>query len=462
MFGGKRGRAMTKHGHTIERTNTGGKPILLELTGMTEHIESVIHDIAYRRAIIDVHRLANSKRVQEAIVGAAGTEMYAQIMPWLRTIAADRRKEPTAHFETLFARARHGATIVNMGWKMTTALVQFMGYTVSVKEIGAKYAAMGLKDAFLKPYALADKWEFITERSEFMKERPRNYDRDVRDTLRGMGAIGKQGIGSAVDAYTVGLKSSWFALIAYMDMAVSMPTWLGAYRKAMDGMVENIIKGDEKAAAEFADRTVRMTQSSGAAKDLASIQTGSETWKLFTMFYSYFSLLFNQFGKTATQFRFDKNVPKLIGSLFLLWFLPAVLEDLLLGRGPDDDDDEDKWLKWAAKNEVMYPFQSVVIARDLVNGMDKFGYEPSAAFDMFEKASKTGKLGVDLATGEKEEISRTNIKDAVMLVGYFAQLPTRQLWLTGEYFHDWMTGEQEPESLAEGIWRGLVTGKKRD
>lgn len=459
MFGGRKGRAMTKHGHTVERTNTGGKPILLELTGMTEHIENVIHDLAYRRAILDVWRLANSERVREAIAGAAGREMYAQINPWLRTIAADRRKEPSAHFESLFARARHGATIVNMGWKLTTALVQVMGYTVSVNELGAKYAALGLKDAFLRPYKLADKWAFITERSEFMNERPRNYDRDVRDTLRGMGAIGKQGAGTALDNYTVGVRSSWFALIAYMDMAVSVPTWLGAYRKAMDGAVENIQAGDEKAAVEFADRTVRMTQSSGAAKDLAAIQTGSETWKLFTMFYSYFSLLFNQFGRTYTQFRFDRNVPKLIGSLFLLWFLPAVLEDLLRGRGPDDDDD---WLKWAVKNEAMYPFQTVVLARDVVNGMDQFGYEPSAAFDVFEKTAKTAQAGIDLATGEKEELSRSNIKDAVMLVGYFAQLPTRQLWLTAEYFHDWMTGEQEPDSPLEGLWRGLVTGKKKD
>lgn len=462
MFGGKRGRAMTKHGHTIERTNTGGKPVLLELTGMTEHIENVIHDIAYRRAIIDTWRLVNGERVRQAIIGAAGSEMYAQISPWLRSIAADRRKEPTAHFETLFSKARHGATIVNMGWKLTTAMVQFMGYSVTIKELGAKYAALGLKDAFLRPYKLADQWAFISERSEFMKERPRNYDRDVRDTLRGMGAIGKQGAGSVVDAYTVKVRSSWFALIAYMDMAVSIPTWLGAYRKAMDGKEENIKPGDEVAAVEFADRTVRMSQSSGAAKDLSAIQTGSEMWRMFTMFYSFFSLLFNQFGKTYTQFRFDRNVPKLMASLFLLWFAPAVLEDLLLGRGPDDDDDDEAWIKWAAKNEAMYPFQTVVLARDLVNGMDRFGYEPSPAFDMAEKATKTGKLGIDLATGEEEEVSRTNLKDAVMLVGYFAQLPTRQLWLTGEYFHDWMTGEQEPESVMEGLWRGLVTGKKRE
>ena len=32
-------------------------------------------------------------------------------------------------------------------------------------------------------------------------------------------------------------------------------------------------------------------------------------------------------------------------------------------------------------------------------------------------------------------------------VGYFAGLPTRQLWQTVEYFTDWLTGEEEPQSV---------------
>jgi len=462
LFGGQWARAMTRRGHTKERTDTGGKPVRLDLSGMTEHLNNVVHDLAFRRPLIDVNGLATDKEVRQVIEAAAGREMYRQIQPWLRNIASDRR-EYSNPLEGILGRARMGATIVNMGWKMTTSLVQFLGYTVSIKELGTKYGYKGLADAYGNPLKFADRWNFITERSDQMKTRLRNYDRDVRDALKRLNVVGtKHGLLSLADAYTAKLKDSYFVFIGYMDLAVSIPTWLGAYRKAMDGAVENIDKGDEKAAIDYADQSVRITQGSGSAKDLALVQRGSETFRLFTMFYSYFSVLFNQFQKSGWQFKIDKNYGKLIGSMFLLWFIPAAMEDLLLGRSPDPGDDPQDWEKWLAKKELMYPFQSVVLMRDVVNGMDKYGYQPSAAFDAFESMSRTGQLGVKLLTGDKNEITRADVKGLAMTAGYAFGLPSRQIWLTSEYFYDWMTGEEQPNNPAEAAWRLLVTGKKRE
>lgn len=462
MFGGHWARAMTRHGHTEARTSTGGKPIRLELSGLTNHLTNVVHDLAFRRAVIDVGRLVNRSDVRRAIEAAAGREMYRQINPWLVAIAAERRDSANP-LEGILGRARAGATVVNMGWKMTTALVQFMGYTVSTKELGARYAAIGLREAYAHPMSIREAYEFAASRSAMMRDRRTSYDRDVRDALKKLNVAGTQpGVVGFVDAYTTGLRDTWFSMIAWMDMGVALPTWLGAYRKAMDGAVKGIEAGNEQVAIDYADSIVRQTQGAGGVKDLATVQRGNEAFKLFTMFYSYFSVLYNQFAKTYKEFRVNGGIGRFVASMMLLWFVPAVLEDLLLGRGPEDDADDEEWIKWALKKEATYPFQSVILLRDVINGMDQYGYEPSAAFDAFEQLARAGRLATLTATGDKEDLTRADVKGLVQTTGYAFHLPTRQLWTTGEYFYDWMTGNTEPSNPIEAAWRALVTGTPRE
>ena len=59
-----------------------------------------------------------------------------------------------------------------------------------------------------------------------------------------------------------------------------------------------------------------------------------------------------------------------MGAMTLMWFVPAVLEDLLLGRGPEDDADDEAWKEWFIQKVVLYPAQSVIILRDVVGGAD--------------------------------------------------------------------------------------------
>lgn len=479
IFGGTWAKAMTRKGHTKERTSSGKQPIKLELSGLTNHISNVVHDITHRRAVVDVSRLIENKEVRNLVESVAGKEMYRQLNPWLKAIASDTRGEPTNGFEGFFTRARKGATIVNMGWKLTTAVVQFTGYSISSKELGGKYAFQGLKDTLKNPLKINEAYKFVSERSEMMRDRLGNYDRDIHDALKKLNVAGAEtgyfteaasslGLESTAEFlaktshYSSNVTDSWFSMIGYMDLAVSLPTWMGAYRKALDGNVENIKAGDELSAIDYADGIVRKTQGAGAPKDLALVQRGSEVFKLFTMFYSFFSVLFNQFQKTGNQFVSDKDVPKLMGSLFLLWFLPAVIEDLILGRGPGEDAEAEEYAKWALKKEVMYPFQSVVLMRDVVNGMDEYGYSPSAAFDFFESVSRLGSLAVKKATDEDAEVTRKDVKSVFMTTGYLVGLPSRQVWQTSEYFYDYINGDIDEENPFKAMWQGVVSGRKRD
>jgi hypothetical protein len=458
MFGGGWARAQTRHGHTIERQGTGGKPLRLELSGLTDHLGAVVHDLAYRRAVIDVWNLLHDEEIGAAIETAAGQEIYKQLNPWLGAIAGDRQKEFATETEKLLSRARMGTTTVSLGINIVSATMQTLGYTLTAKELGVKYALAGLRDAYMNPRRIKRRWEFITERSQMMRDRRTNFDRDVRDYTKKPGLLPHD--------------SAWFFFIGAMDMGASMPTWLGAYRKAMDGELEGITKGDEEKAIDYADKVVRQTQAAGGVKDLAAVQRGSELRRAFTMFYSSMATLFNQFEKTRRRQTIDPNLPRLIGELTLVWFLPAVAEPLLRGRGPEDSDDDDEisaaeWAWWALKKEIFYPANTIVIVRDIAGGLENaltYGRKDFSGSPVFRALESVygAALAAKRALDPEAEVTRSQAKDVVYSVGYGTGLPAGQIWKTTEYFYDWWTGEEEPESVLEGVGRALYTGKPRD
>jgi hypothetical protein len=447
LYGGQFLRATTRQGHTKSRTDSGGKAIKLDLGVVTEHIVNVIHDLTHRRALLDVDRLVTSNRVREAIEETAGRQMYRQLRPWLRNIATDYRAPMTAP-EAILNHARAGATIVNMGWKLTTAIVQPLGYFNSVELLGPKYAAIGLREAYVKGdpiRSITRAKEFAFERSEQLRNRMTTFDRDVRDQLKRLTETG----------YVGPIRRSFFALTGLMDMSVAIPTWLGAYRKAMDGAVEEVSAGDEKAAIDYADSILRRAQSAGGAKDLAGIQAGHPLLKLFTAFYSYFNVLYNLFAKRAKQTDFTKprDLAQFTASMFALWFVPAVLSEVIAGRGPGEDESWDEYLKRTAYLWGLYPTQSVVLLRDVMSAMGPYGYDGSPALDAFEQTARTMRIPVK-ALDDESEVSRSDVKAALLTASYWGHLPGRQMWITGSYLFDWMTGEEQPESIGE-VAQGL-------
>lgn len=443
MFGGNWARAMTRHGHTIERTNTGGKPLKLELSGLADHLGQVAHDLTHRRAVIDVYRLVSDDDIAKAIELAVGREMYLQLKPWLNGIAGDRARSYSGFMERVLGRARQGATVVGLGLKVTSALLQSLGYTITVNELGPKYAGKGLADAFGNPRRIRSQWQFITERSPMMRDRLENYDRDIRDYARRKGTL-------------EGAEGAWFYFIGYMDLATSIPTWLGAYRKAMDGAVAGMEGGQEELAIDYADKVVRQTQAAGAAKDLASVQRGGEAWRLFTMFYSSMSIIFNQLERAGQRYALTRNAPQLAATIALIWFAPVVLEAAIRGEQPDDDEG---WAKFLAKKIAAYPFGTVVLVRDLVGSLERRDFSLSPVAEIGSNIRKAV-----LAAGKAlhpDEITRAEWKALVNTIGYLAKLPSAQVWKTVEYLHDWMTGIEQPDNIASGLYHTLISGKPR-
>lgn len=457
MFGGGYARAMTKHGFTEERTNSGGKPLLLNLSALTDHLSNVIHDLTHREAVIDAYKLINDPEVRNDVSGAAGKELYKQLNPWLSAIASDKRGQPVTHMEGLMGRARMGMTVASIGFRTTSALVHTLSYGMAAQELGGEYAAKGIADAYAHPGQIGEKWEFIKERSEQMRNREMLIDRDLRDTMGDLNIKGMAGPMEAATPYLHGATKAYFSLLGAADLSVSIPSWLGAYRKAMDGAVEDIDKGNEKDAIAYADSVVRMTKGSGAMKDLAAVQKGSPEWKLFTMFYSPMSVVFNNYQKYAKDFSMDRDFHKVMTAAVLTWFIPAALHDVIRGQMPSDDE-KDHMGRYLAGKIAAYPMESVIILRDLIGALElgRKDVQATPFTEVMQSALNVARAGAGRLTGEKDELSRSDFKSMATVAGVITAMPTRQAWITSEYLYDWMVGNEQPDNPMEGLWRAAV------
>ena len=447
LFENNVGRASTRKGHTKERVGSGGQPVRLELSVIGEHVHQVIHDLAFREAVLDVNKLTDSTAVREAIEQATSRDMHRALKPWLKRVANDANAEQQSFWERLIGRARMGTTIVNMGWKLSTAFAQPLGFLTSAHYLGTAWAARGLKEFYGTPAKMAKARAFVFERSPMMQTRMESFDRDVRDQLRKL--EGKDG---KLDP----IRRTAFYFTGLMDMGVALPTWLGAYQKKLAET-----QGDEAAAIDFADQAVRVTQSAGSAKDLARIQGGSEYQRMFTMFYSFFSALYQLEKRSISRFAETGvgGMPRFVADQMFLWFVPAVLGELLAGRGPGDDEEWSAWLKKNALSFLTYPVNAVVGLRDIVGAIgSKFGYDISPVGGAFETIVKLGNSGLK-ALDEEKELGRSDLKNALDAVGTWAALPSRQAWITGSYLYDVATDEEQPADVMEFL-RNLALARQ--
>ncbi|MEE8240100.1 MAG: hypothetical protein V3R16_02430 [Nitrospirales bacterium] len=428
-------RPQTQQGHTIERVGFGGQKVKLSLSVLSEHLHNVAHDITHRKALIQVDRLTQNDEVREAIQAVIGREQYRVFRPWLKAIAGDRQPVEFA-YEKLLSRARAGTTIAYMGFKFTTSFAQLAGLLNSADRVGLGRLTKALEDFYIQsPMARKRQRDFAMERSKVLPTRMQNFDREARDLLK-RGGLASGPLGEL----NVVAQQSYLKMIGLFDMGVSIPTWFAGYAKGMEQF-----QGDEQKAIDLADQAIRLSQGAGTVKDLAAIQRGGELQRMFVNFYSYFSVLYNQGAERIVQIRQGNiTLPTAAASAFYLWFGPALISELLAGRGPEEDEE---WWKWAAAELTRYPFMAVVGARDVVGHAinrlqgKPFDFRLTPLTDVFgTTAEAPAGLIKDIADGE---IRRTTVKTLFEAVSFWGPLPGRQVWITLEALYDLLTDQGE-------------------
>lgn len=480
--GAKKADALFENSYTKANTDTGrmntrnenyAKPLLLDLDALPRVIMDNIHDIAFREAVIDADKFLSHPKVRDGIIGALSQEHYDQLRPWLQSIANDGKTSDDGmralkFFNSLAHGARTRATIVGLGYRVTTMLVHGASAGAeSVAELGAGWFGKGLKE-FGNPAQWSANRDFIFDRSGEMRNRMNEVDRDVREHLR---EIELRMMDPATGAYsraTDAMKAHAYQGIAMLDMASALPTWMGAYLKGMSSKADGGHEMGEQDAIYFADKTVRNAHGGTGVKDQAAVQRGPEFFKLFSMFYTFWNHNVNRLMDTTRlakelpatyragdMAKFRGDLGSVIMRTMIYTFGVQIMHHML--HPPKEGAPEDSWFVWASKELAMAATAGIPIVRDLaahyISGKD---YSVTPAASMVDAIGRSGQDIWNASTGEKP-VSDKWLKHTITTSGYVFGLPTGQAASASQFLWDVQTGQQHPEDVADW-WRGLVHG----
>jgi len=459
LMNAKTVRATTTSSATKERSETVKRPILLDLGVIPRHMGEVIHDITHREAVIQAYRLLNDPEVLDEIDSVLGREYSEQLVPWVKYVANRWSNERSGNegWSKFFGKLRANATVVGMGFRFTTMMTQLAGYSNSIEYVGEKQMAQAIARFGASP---VETTTFVREKSAEMRNRFDTLDRDINQEIRR--SVMPTVAGGAIKSASW-VKVHAFHGIGYMDMVVSVPTWLGAYNKALEA------GANEEQAIYQGDKAVRLSQGSGDAKDLAAVQRGTGPWgealKLMTMFYSYMSAFYQRqrrLGRDAGKAMSERDLAALPGLISRAWWLlvvPPLMAEILSMRAPEEDEE---WTWWAFEKMMSQMLGPIPVVRDLwspvyarITGQPSFGYRFTPAQGAFETGiNVAGDIG-NVAQGEETTRMTRNVLE---LVGFSTGLVPGQVASATQFIVDVSEGEQDPQTA--GDWfTGLTKGK---
>jgi hypothetical protein len=428
-------RAQTRRGHLEERVKSTGRPMRYDLGVITGHVDQVIHDLAWHEWLIDANRLLRASAIDGAIRDHYGPEKLRTMKDTLRDIAIGDIGAQTSG-DRVLNYLRHGATIVGLGWRLTTALVQPLGLTQSISRIGAKWVLKGGAHWFGDAVRFQGAMDKITEKSDFMRLRAKTMQREINE------------IRNKVSGNDSRLEASYFYMIQKMQLVADVPTWWGGYEKAMhqNGM-------NESKAIALADQAVIDAQGSGQIKDLAGVQRGSPAWRLFTNFYSFFNTTYNLTREAVgrTNFKSVPSVALLAADMALLYTIPALMSTLIKAGLKGDWEDEDKLIRRLIADQLNYLLGTVVVVREVGSaiqaalGMSGSDYQGPASVRFFVAIAKLAKQSEQ---GEADAAFWKALNETLGLIFHY---PAGQINSTA----DGMNALYEGETKNPGV---LVTG----
>ena len=431
MLRGAMTRSTTRRGHTKARVEDVKRPVKKTLDVITQHVAEVVHDLSWHEWLIDANRLLDAKPINQAIRSHYGTATLRTMKDGLQSIAsADMIPQTKMDQALLHLRGNISRSI--MGLSLTTAFLQPFGLAQSVVRIGPTHVLRGLARWGGDAARFENSNTWISEKSDFMRLRSTTFNRELRE-IRGRISQGHSRARQVYDA-------SLFILMQKMQMVADVPTWIGAYEKALAS------GQDEATAVALADQGVVDSQGGGQTQDMAEVQ---RRHPMLSMFYSYFNTTYNLAAESTgqTNFKNPLSIAGWLADMMMLMVIPAIGPALildLLRSGGGDDDDAEAWAKKLAEWQAGYLLGTMIGLREasgLVAGYDYAGPPVGRV------VSDLGKTAVQVGQGEADEAL---VLASIRLMGSATGIPTVQILRSYRGWQAWGNDEAPATAMLLG------------
>jgi len=421
QLAGARSAATTRRNFVKARAaEVKGRPVLLTMDAVWRGMTDVVHDLAWHEWLIDANRLMNSDQIDGPIRRIYGHEMTRQIRSAINDIAAGDSGKAWPG-DAFFRHIRIGSVVAGLGLNLMNAMIQPLGLAQTIVRIGPKWAAIGVGAYTKGPIEL---YKAVLGKSLMMQNRMRTQNRelnDLRNKIRGK-ANWQQNIDQIM-----------FLPMTAMQSVIDVPTWWGAYQKALAEIPVDMASDEEveAAAISIADQAVLSAQGGGQVKDLAAIQRGPELAKLFTAFYGYFSTTYQLAVERtrATSFKSPGQIARLATDYLLLFVVPAVMTELIYSAFKGDEDDEEELANKLASAQVSYLFGMMVGVREasaaaqMLMGLETKGggYGGPAGLRFFKELERFSQQA------GQGEMDRALVRAGINVAGIALHLPSGQI-----------------------------------
>lgn len=381
-----------------------GRPLLLSLDAMIGAVQDTVHYLHWQPWIIDANRMI--KALDEPIRTYYGAEVVTQLRHWAGDNAAGMAPVRDAA-ERLSSKLARNVSYTGLAFNVVSAVKQVTGYSQSVVVVGAKWMGRGVARSIQNPRAA---YLEAVEKSDFLKKRATTRMRDLAEvnaTVQDQGVVRK-----ALDRYA-------YTMMLAMQTAVDIPTWWGAYEKAIDG------GKDEQTAVAMADQAVIDAQGSGLRKDLAGYEREVGAIRLFTGFMSFMNTTMNVNYRVLKS---DQSVGAKAMDLMLVNAVPAMLSVLIASAlVPGGEDDPEKLAKKYLTEQASFILGQMLWLRELGQIIAAFNGEPSGQYGGpvgMRAIADTMKLAKQVGQGELDEAA---VKAGVSVAGDIFRLPSAQI-----------------------------------
>ena len=312
--------------------SSGGQYLRQDLDVYLDYINESINHIAMRETTADIYKLLSRKDLAEAISQKYGVDAHRRLQRWASDCWHDPVDKLTA-WEQRLNRLRHNFTMATMAYRTSTALLNFANLPLVMEKMGAVNMARGLSAIYLggvKNYR--QQRDFILSKSTFMRDRATNMDRDL---ARGLKLKEEQDVSKLTSkAHAVKEEVDRFAysLISETDFMLSLPEWIQTYNNTiaqlqMEKPFMTVAEMDEE-AVRLADKMVRETFGSGEMKDRPEV-VKSRLLSQLLPFYSFTSLVMNQFIRGGYDIVDGRGPMKLMRAMLFWYILGSVFEGAL-------------------------------------------------------------------------------------------------------------------------------------
>jgi hypothetical protein len=478
----------TNKGYTISRTDFVAPMLLNYEAVLFGHVNQVAKRVAYQAWAKDALKVIRDRRVKAMWTRKLGEEYHAQLEPWLRDTINQGQIANMGHLAEvngLLRATRMSLTSMGLVFRATTLIAQVGGLPQSMKAIGAANVAKGFRLYAQDRGAMIAR---IMEASPMMARRMDEFDRDQAAALAEMRNPPTSNLGRKLKPLANArdrFNAAGFHLIGAVQLyTVDLPTWAGAYDKAMRTKEDGGLDLDHDQAVDFADRMVQEAQGSGRTAQLAAIQRSGEMSKIVTLFYTFFGTVLNYQWEMTQDVRAGDYRKAAVSAGWVMVIAPlmsALIGDAVRGDLPDDDD-EDTWLAWAIRKVLFGMFSGIPIVRDFANQAErkasgKYAPDPVTPWqrigssvagggkDAFAAISQTDSYQSLQRNAEflpePTEVSDKWLKHGIEALGFATGTGLGQVASTSQFAKDVNDGEADPNGFTDWV-EGLTTGKIKE